>query len=120
MIYTEGRGGFFKKVLEGRGSHERGSPEWMSEAFLKTTGGDPEALLHVLNTFVDTSRVELAALTLPMGVICGAEDQDNGSAAALAALFPNGWFREIPGNHMSAVLKPELGQAISAFLNQED
>ena len=119
ILHTQVRGSFFRKVLEGRGTHARGSAEWMSEAFLKTTGGDPVALLNVLNTFVDTSPAELQAITIPVGVICGEEDRDNGSAEALANLFPDGHFTQIPGTHMSAVLKPELGQAIAAFLQEE-
>jgi hypothetical protein len=44
------------------------------------------------------------------------DDQDNGSAAALAALLPRGKLFEVPGNHMSAVVKPELGAAMVAAL----
>ena len=32
----------------------------MAEAFLKTTKGDPQALLGILDTFVDTPREALA------------------------------------------------------------
>ncbi|WP_167072004.1 alpha/beta fold hydrolase [Sphingomonas vulcanisoli] len=118
ILRTQGRGSFFRRVLENRGTHERGSPEWMSEAFLKTTGGDPIALLQILNTFVDTRREQIEAIATEMAVICGIDDHDNGSAEALAALFPHGRYQEIPGNHMSAVLKPELGAAIVAFINE--
>jgi hypothetical protein len=31
-------------------------------------------------------------------------------------LLPNATFVEVPGNHMSAVTKPDLGQAIADFL----
>lgn len=116
LLHTHGRGAFFRKVLEGVGTHRRGSPEWMAEAFLKTTGGDPKALLPLLDSFVDSSEQELESLQLPMLVVTGREDQDNGSAAALADLLPHGGYAEIPGNHMSAVLKPELGREIIDFL----
>ncbi|WP_174273870.1 alpha/beta fold hydrolase [Sphingomonas bacterium] len=118
ILDTQGRGAFFRGVLEKRGTHPRGSTEWMSEAFLKTTGGDAEALLLILDTFIDTEIDALRALTMPIGIICGVDDHDNGSAEALANIFPQGWFEGIPGNHMSAVLRPELGQAIAAFLVQ--
>jgi hypothetical protein len=49
-------------------------------------------------------------------VLTGADDHDNGSAEALSAALPNGKYVSIPGNHMSAVTKPELGAAIGAFL----
>lgn len=116
ILHTAGRGSFFRTVLDGYGSHRRGSPEWLAEAFLKTTGGDPEALKPLLDTFVDTSRDDLARLDLPILVLCGVDDHDNGSATDLADALPKGRFAAIPGTHMSAVLKPELGMEIVAFL----
>ena len=44
------------------------------------------------------------------------DDDDNGSAAALAKILLHGKYFPVPGNHMSAVIKPELGQAIVAAL----
>lgn len=115
-LHTGGRVEYFHRVLEGVGTHVKFSSEWMSEAFLKTTGGDPAALIHVLDTFVDTSREQLAAIAQPTCIICGKEDHDNGSAAELADVVPHARLVEIPGNHMSAVTRPELGEAIAAFL----
>ena len=116
ILNTQGRGGYFRHVLANLGSFERGSSEWMTEAFLKTTGGDPEALLLILDTFVDTSREELAAIDLPVLVVTGEEDDDNGSGEALAEAIPGARFQSVPGNHISAVIKPALGRAISDFL----
>ena len=50
---------------------------------------------------------------MPTLVVCGSEDDDNGSAEELAAALPNAIFREVPGTHMSSVTKPELGEAIA-------
>ena len=113
---TGGRSAHFKAILQGLGTHQRGSPEWMAEAFLKTTGGDPAALLPLLDSFVDTSEAALRAIDVPTLVVCGAEDRDNGSAEALADLLPQGEYAEVPGNHMSAVTKPDFGRAIADFL----
>jgi pimeloyl-ACP methyl ester carboxylesterase len=113
---TQARIDHFAGVFAGLGSHKQGSPAWMAEAFLKTTGGDPVALEHLLYTAVDTPVEDLAALTIPLGVICGVDDSDNGSAAALADLVPRATLIDVPGNHMSAVAKPELGHAIRDFL----
>lgn len=113
---TSARKEFFRQVLLGAGRHARGSAEWMAEAFLKTTGGDPIALVQLLDSFVDTDPAALAGLAMPVLVPCGVDDHDNGSAAALAALLPAGRLAEVPGNHMSAVLRPELGTEIAAFL----
>lgn len=116
ILHTQGRGGYFRNVLTHLGSFERGSTEWLTEAFLKTTGGDPIALLHILDTFVDTSEAELRAIAAPTLVATGVDDDDNGSAADLAVMLAHGTYVEVPGNHMSAVTKPELGKAIADFL----
>ena len=113
---TQARIDHFAGVFAGLGTHKQGSPSWMAEAFLKTTGGDPVALEHLLYTSVDTTAEELAALALPLGVVCGVDDSDNGSAAAVADLAPNATLIEVPGNHMSAVAKPDLGIAFRDFL----
>lgn len=113
---TGGRGNHFKRILTGLGTHERGTPQWFAEAFLKTTGGDPQALLPLLDSFVDTKEAELRAIAMPTLVLQGADDHDNGEAEDVAAIIPDATFVEIPGNHMSAVLKPELGRAIADFL----
>ncbi|HVQ07376.1 MAG TPA: alpha/beta fold hydrolase [Allosphingosinicella sp.] len=113
---TGHRAEHFKAILTGLGTHERGSPEWLAEAFLKTTGGDPEALLPLLDSFVDTSEEMLRSILMPTLVLSGAQDDDNGSPQALADLLPKGEYVSVPGNHMSAVTKPDLGRAIADFL----
>jgi pimeloyl-ACP methyl ester carboxylesterase len=118
LFDTGGRTAHFKEILQGLGTHERGSPEWLAEAFLKTTGGDPGALLPLLDSFVDTREAELRAIPIPTLVLSGADDHDNGSAEALAALLPDARYVEVPGNHMSAVTKPDLGRAMADFLDR--
>jgi pimeloyl-ACP methyl ester carboxylesterase len=120
LIDTGQRAGHFRNVLENIGKHERGSPAFMAEAFLKTSGGDPVALLRILDSFVDTQVEAISGFDLPVGVVCGEDDKDNGSAAALAKALPQGTLISVPGNHMSAVVKPELGQAFCAFLTGEN
>ena len=116
LLRTGARSAHFKAILKGLGTHPRGSPEWMAEAFLKTTGGDPGALLPLLDSFVDTTVAELRAIKAPALVLSGAEDRDNGSAEALADMLPDATYTEVPGNHMSAVTSPDLGVAIADFL----
>lgn len=116
LLGTAGRADHFRGILRNLGKHERGSPEWMAEAFLKTTKGDPQALLPLLDSFVNTSEAELDRVTMPTLVVAGAEDLDNGSAPALAERLSDARYAEVPGGHMSSVTKPELGQAIADFL----
>lgn len=116
LVGAERRAGHFRNILTNLGKHERGSPEWLAEAFLKTTGGDPVALLGIIDTFVSTPRETVAGFNWPTLVVNGVDDDDNGSAAALAEALPDATLVDIPGNHMSCVTKPELGQAIARFL----
>jgi pimeloyl-ACP methyl ester carboxylesterase len=116
LLSTGDRADHFRHILTGLGMHKRGSPEWLAEAFLRTTGGDSKALLLLLGSFVDTPEAELTAIRQPTLVLSGADDDDNGSSEELAALLPNGKYVEVPGNHMSAVTKPELGREIARFL----
>jgi pimeloyl-ACP methyl ester carboxylesterase len=117
LLDTGQRAAHFKDILKGLGTHERGSPEWLAEAFLKTTGGDPEALLPLLDSFVDTDESELRAIGIPALVLSGADDHDNGSPEAVAALLSHGQYAAVPGNHMSAVTRPDFGRAIADFLD---
>lgn len=117
IVDAERRAGHFRNILTNLGAHPRGSPEWMAEAFLKTTGGDPLALLGIIDTFVSTDMATLHEVRQPVLVVSGMDDDDNGSSAALAEALPNGRYASVPGNHMSAVTKPELGQSIAAFLS---
>lgn len=116
ILHTSRRADHFRHILLHLGSFARGTPEWNAEAFLKTTKGDPIALLNILDTFTDTPEAAIRAIETPTLVVTGTEDQDNGSANALAAVLPHATYAEVPGGHMSAVVKPELGQAIADFL----
>lgn len=116
LVHTAGRGGHFRNILTNLGSFRQGSPEWLAEAFLKTSKGDPIALLNILDTFVDTPIETIRAIARPALILSGEEDDDNGSAEALAQALPDALYRTVPGGHMSAVVKPELGLAIAEFL----
>lgn len=116
LTHTSRRAGHFRHVLTHLGSFKPGSEGYNVQAFIKSTKGDPVALLNILNTFTDTPEEAIRALDLPVLVLCGEEDDDNGSAAELAEALPQGTLIEVPGGHMSAVVKPELGQALADWL----
>jgi pimeloyl-ACP methyl ester carboxylesterase len=119
LTNTRPRSDHFRNIFAGLGTHQRGSPEWMAEAFLKTTGGDPIALRLLLDANVDTPRREIASWALPIQILVGADDDDNGSGAELAKLLQNGTLSIISGNHMSAVTKPEFGAEMLEFLQKD-
>lgn len=120
LTATATRKAHFRNVLTNIGHHPKGSPEWMAEAFLKTSDGDPVALNLLLDSFVDTPEEDIALFDTPVAVVCGDEDNDNGSAEALARLLPHGKLLVVPGNHMSAVVKPDLGQALIEALTGDE
>ncbi len=113
IIGGAARGEWFIRMIEGRGSWPRGSGEYVAEAFMTANVGNPEAMIHLLRGQQSTATEMLATLNLPIAIVCGADDQDNGSAAELAAALPDARYREIPGTHMSAVTRPELAAAIT-------
>ncbi len=85
-----------------------------------TSGGDPAALVRVLDTFVDTPREALAAVTVPTLVLTGAADGHNETAAELASTLPRGRYQELPGDHFTAVGSPEFTAAVIEFLTAEE
>jgi pimeloyl-ACP methyl ester carboxylesterase len=116
VLHTAGRGGQFRKLLRGFGTHPPGSAERQMEDRIRADGGDPEALLLVLDTFVNTAPAELAAVTVPVLVATGADDGHNQTASALADAFPHGRYTELPGNHFTAMTSPEFEKALTGFL----
>lgn len=113
LLDLKNRADFFRRVLEGAGTFERFSSEWMAEAFLKTTGGDPKALLLLMDCFPAVPREALSSFGMPILVLTGVQDHDNGSARELADAIPNSTYVEVPGNHMSAVTQSDLGDALA-------
>jgi pimeloyl-ACP methyl ester carboxylesterase len=97
---------------------QRGDPHWLSIQFMKSQHIDRVAAALLLESFEDAFMDWLQAFTMPTLVVCGSDDEDNGSAKELANVLPNATFREVPGTHMSSVTKPELGDAIAEFLAQ--
>ena len=116
LTNTVPRTNHFKHILDNLGSFAKFTPEWNAESFLKTTRGDSVALRLLLDTFIDTSPDSIAAISQPVLVLSGEEDSDNGSVEQLAGALPDAILVRTPGGHMSAVTKPELGQAVAAFL----
>ena len=107
---------FFLEAIEMFDSVQRGDPHWLSVQFMKSQKVDRVAAALLLDTFEDAFVSWLDAFTMPTLVVCGDQDDDNGSAEELANVVPHAMFEEVPGTHMSSVTKPELGEAIARFL----
>lgn len=116
VVGAAGRSDWFIDLIDGLDRWKPGDPQFMSAAFLKANIPDPEPLLHLLRQQKNTDAETLAEFDFPALVVCGADDQDNGSAPELADALPRGEYAEIPGNHMASVTKPELADAMLRFL----
>jgi pimeloyl-ACP methyl ester carboxylesterase len=110
------RRAFFLDVIAKYGTIRPGDPAYMAQQFMKSMNVDGQAARLLLATMEDTPREALCRIAMPTLVVCGAEDDDNGSADALAAELPNPTRATIPGTHMGSVTGPELGRAIVSFL----
>ncbi|MEO1966865.1 alpha/beta fold hydrolase [Hyphomonas sp.] len=84
----------------------------------KASGGTLEGYLGALSARIYTGRDLLETFDLPVLVITGDQDTDNGSGAALAEIIPGAQYKQITGTHVSAVGDPALPEAIIAFLNE--
>ncbi len=112
----ERRKTFFLEAIEQYETAPRGNPHWLAIQFMKTMKVDKAAAAQLLESFCDAEDEWLAALAMPTLVVCGSEDEDNGSAQELADALPDAIWRAVPGTHMSCVTKPELGGEIARFL----
>lgn len=110
------RANWFLNVIENADSFKPGSAEYAAAAFMKANAIDGAAVAQVLRAQVSTPLEAIKTIAVRTLVLCGRDDQDNGSAADLAMTLPNAALTEIPGNHMSAVTKPDFGTAIAAWL----
>ncbi|MFO6429380.1 alpha/beta fold hydrolase [Erythrobacter sp. W302b] len=112
----ERRAAHFKRVIDEFDTIKPGDPAYTARTFLKSQGVDRVAARLLLDAMDDFDLARLAAITMPTAVICGDEDQDNGSAEDLAALLPDARYVAVPGTHLNSVTKPDLGEALARFL----
>jgi pimeloyl-ACP methyl ester carboxylesterase len=65
-----------------------------------------------------TSPDELRKITVPVLVIAGNEDKDNGDPGKLERLFPDGKLAIVPGDHNNTYKSVVFGGAVMAFVKQ--
>ena len=85
---------------------------------IQSEGLDQQALALQQKEQPSTSKKQLAAIQVPVLVICGSEDADNGSAAALAKILPHAIMETVPGDHGSTSRTDAFAQKVMAFLTQ--
>lgn len=114
------RADFFIDAIDRFEDVRHGDPAFLAVSFMKTMKIDRVAARLLLQSVTDIGNADLARLDMPVAVICGAEDTDNGSPRALADALPDARYIEVPGTHMSSVAEPELGEAIVDFLSDQE
>ena len=110
---------FFTDAIDRFDVVKQGDKHYFAVQFMKSTKVDRVAARLVLGSNLDTQPEALAALIMPTLVVCGEQDQDNGSAEKLANVLADATLRIIPGTHMSSVTFPDLGIAMRDFLGNQ-
>ncbi|WP_460718388.1 alpha/beta fold hydrolase [Nocardia heshunensis] len=82
---------------------------------ISMAGADARTMLSVLDSLVPTPEAVLRGISVPTLVAIGDQDERT-DAAELATLLANSVFVRVPGNHGTALLAPELTNAIIEFL----
>jgi len=116
LLEWDRRRRFFLDALDRFDSTRPGERDYMAIQFMKTMKIDPDALRLLLLSMSDMGREILDKITMPTLVLCGEDDDDNGSPDALVAALPDAERGTIPGTHMSCITKPEFGDAIVDYL----
>lgn len=137
LLVLDGRQQVRKAVLGGMGL-DFTNPNWSRrisfyEAFAKP-GSHPElqsAVDYALKSGADTvalklqqqaqpytSPVDLASVKIPVLVVAGDQDTDNGLASELAEILPNATLEQVPGTHNTAKNTPEFAEKVLGFLRK--
>ncbi|MBF9072022.1 alpha/beta fold hydrolase [Streptacidiphilus fuscans] len=115
-----GAGAWLKRLFAGAaaGTWEPGSKEAQAVAAMRERGVDPVATLHVLDSIATSTEEQVAAIRVPALVVVGSEDERVVSARELVAVLPGSRLVEVPGDHGSAAVAPELTDAFVEFLSE--
>lgn len=105
----------FHEALTKPGSH----PELQSAVDnAKKSGADTVALARLQEFQPVTSRTELAKIRVPVLVVNGDQDKDNGDPQTLVDAVPGSRLVIVPGNHGGAMRTPEFAKAVVEFLTK--
>ncbi|GAA5200263.1 alpha/beta fold hydrolase [Rugosimonospora acidiphila] len=111
-----GAGELLRRVVAGSGTFEPGSSEERFDRWLRSSGEDTVALLHVLDSIVPTPAETIGRIQVPTLVVVGADDERAASADGLVAALPYATRAMVPGDHGTAAATPEFAAAIVDFL----
>jgi pimeloyl-ACP methyl ester carboxylesterase len=84
--------------------------------YVKDSGFDQLALAYLQKAQPSTSKEEFSKVKIPVLVLCGDVDEDNGSSKDLAALIPNATYKRVAGDHNSTSKTKAFADEVSMFL----
>jgi pimeloyl-ACP methyl ester carboxylesterase len=85
--------------------------------YIKESGLDQRALALMQRGQPSTSKEAFAENKKPVLVICGDQDEDNGSSEMLYKMIPHAQYKRPPGDHNNAVRTTEFSKETLAFLS---
>lgn len=104
----------FHEALVKPGSH----PELQSAIdYAKKSGADTVVLARLQEFQPVTTRAELAKINVPVLVVNGDKDTDNGDPQTLVDAIPGSRLVIVPGDHGGAMRTPEFAKTVVGFLS---
>ncbi len=103
----------FHEALTKPGSHPELQP---AVDYAKKSGADTVALARLQEFQPVTSRAELGKIKVPVLVVNGDKDTDNGDPQTLVDAIPGSKLIMVPGDHGGAMRTPEFAKAVVDFL----
>ncbi|GAB4019999.1 alpha/beta hydrolase [Spirosoma sp. KCTC 42546] len=105
----------FHEALTKPGSHPELQPA-VDNA--KKAGADTLVLARLQEFQPVTSRADLGKIKIPVLVVNGDQDKDNGDPQTLVDAIPGSRLVIVPGNHGGAMRTPEFSKAVVEFLTK--
>ena len=105
----------FHEALTKPGSHPELQP---AIDYAKKSGADTVVLARLQEFQPVTTRAELAKIRVPLLIVNGDKDTDNGDPQTLVDAVPGSKLVMVPGDHGGAMRTPEFAKAVVAFLKE--
>lgn len=105
----------FHEALTKPGSHPELQP---AVDYAKKSGADMVVLARLQEFQPVTTRAELGKIRVPLLVVNGDADKDNGDPQTLVDAVPGSRLVIVPGDHGGAMRTPEFAKAVVAFLRE--
>ncbi len=105
----------FHEALTKPGSHPELQP---AIDYAKKSGADTVVLARLQEFQPVTSRAELGKIKIPVLVVNGDKDMDNGDPQTLVDAIPGSRLVIVPGDHGGAMRTPEFSKAVVDFLTK--